>query len=63
MAIASLFFAAAAQAQDIKEHTLNFAVQPAKGTSQVLDAQKFADLNQVVTRLQACVRLRFWRAL
>jgi TRAP-type transport system periplasmic protein len=41
----SLFLmAATAQAQDIKTHTFRFALQPAKGTSQVQGAQKFADL-------------------
>lgn len=44
LTVASLFFAAGAPAQDIKEHNLKFALQPAKGTSQVLGAQKFADL-------------------
>jgi TRAP-type transport system periplasmic protein len=39
-----LIAAGGTQAQDIKEHTLRFALQPAKGTSQVLGAQKFADL-------------------
>lgn len=48
--IASLMFtglclaATGAQAQDIKERTFRFALQPAKGTSQVAGAQKFAEL-------------------
>lgn len=44
LAMASLLLAAAVQAQDIREHTFRFALQPAKGTSQVQGAQKFADL-------------------
>jgi tripartite ATP-independent transporter DctP family solute receptor len=40
----SLLLTTATQAQDIKEHAFRFALQPAKGTSQVLGAQKFADL-------------------
>ena len=39
-----LLVTAGAQAQNIKEHTFRFALQPAKGTSQVQGAQKFADL-------------------
>lgn len=33
-----------ASAQEVREHALKFALQPAKGTSQVLGAQKFAEL-------------------
>ncbi len=39
-----LLAALAAHAQDIKERTFRFALQPARGTSQVAGAQKFADL-------------------
>jgi TRAP-type transport system periplasmic protein len=43
--LSCLYFGSmAAQAQEISERTLRFALQPAKGTSQVLGAQKFADL-------------------
>ena len=45
LAFAALSFSAvSAQAQEIRERTFRFALQPAKGTSQVAGAQKFAEL-------------------